>query len=122
VKRTKIVIVGSGSQFTEFFLQELFKFEEFRGCCLALVDLRPGRLQQEVTLARRLNAAVGWDVMVEGTSDRAEAFAGATHVYAFLAVRSKEAWKKEFEIANRHGLEPFEAYTAGAPLPPSVMT
>jgi alpha-galactosidase len=115
MKNPQLVIIGSGSQFTEFFLQELFKFEEFRGCTLALVDRQPERLRHEVRLAQLLNAAVGWDVTVRGCPDRADALAGATHVYAFFAVRSKEAWKKEFEIAQRHGLCPFEAYTAGAP-------
>lgn len=115
MKHVKLVIIGSGSQFTEFFLQELYKFDEFRGCTLALVDRQADRLKQEVKLAQLLNAAVGWDVTVQGCTDRKEAFQGATHVFAFFAVRSKEAWKKEFEIANRHGVYPFEAYTAGAP-------
>lgn len=113
--RAKLVIIGSGSQFTEFFLQELFKFEEFRGCTLGLVDRQPDRLKQEIRLVQQLNAAVGWDVTVEGSGDRREVLPGATHVFSFFAVRSKEAWKKEFEIANRHGVYPFEAYTAGAP-------
>ena len=41
MKKPKIIVIGSGSQFTEFFLQELFKFEEFKGCTLALVDRKP---------------------------------------------------------------------------------
>ncbi|MBE3064724.1 MAG: hypothetical protein IMZ69_06865, partial [Spirochaetes bacterium] len=36
-------------------------------------------------------------------------------MYCFLAVNSKEAWKKEFELCNRHGINPYEAYTVGAP-------
>ncbi len=46
--KTKIVIIGSGSQFTEFFLQELFKFEEFKGITLDMVDRKPKRLEQEL--------------------------------------------------------------------------
>ena len=36
-------------------------------------------------------------------------------MYCFIAVNSKEAWKKEFELCNKHGVNPYEAYTVGAP-------
>ena len=111
----KIVIIGSGSQFTEFFLQEFFKFEEFKDSTLALVDRKPDRLEQEVRLARFLNKCIDWDVKVEGYTDRREALKGANYIYCFIAVNHMETWKKEFEIANKHGIYPTEAYSAGAP-------
>jgi len=111
----KIVIIGSGSQFTEFFLQELFKFEEFKASTLALVDRKPERLEQEVRLARYLNQCVDWDIKVEGSTDRREALRGANYIYCFVAVNHMETWKKEFELANKYGIYPTEAYTAGAP-------
>ncbi len=113
--KPKIVIIGSGSQFTEFFLQELFKFEEFKGCTLSLVDRRPARLEQEMRLANFLNDSIGWNITIEGHTERKEALVGATHVYCFIAVNHMETWKKEFELANKHGIYPCEAYTAGAP-------
>ncbi len=115
MNKEKIVVIGSGSQFTEFFLQELFKFEEFKGCTLALVDRRPERLKHEVELASRINKTLGFDLKVEGHTDRKDALPGADYVYCFIAVNSKEAWKKEFELCNRHGINPYEAYTVGAP-------
>lgn len=111
----KFVVIGSGSQFTEFFLQELFKYEEFKGCRLALVDRRPARLKHEVELAETLSRSVGWDITVQGHTERKEALEGATFVYCFIAVNQRETWKKEFELANKHGVYPLEAYTAGAP-------
>ena len=113
--KTKIVVIGSGSQFTEFFLQELFKFEEFKGITLDMVDRRPERLEQELRIARALNKAVDWGVEILGHTERKEALEGAAFVYCFIAVNQKEAWKKEFELANRHGVYPLEAYTAGGP-------
>jgi len=113
--RKKIVVIGSGSQFTEFFLQELYKFEEFQGCTLALVDRKPDRLQHEVDLANKINDALQWDVTIEGHTERKDALPGADYVYCFIAVNSKEAWKKEFELCNKHGINPYEAYTVGAP-------
>jgi len=115
MKKEKIVIIGSGSQFTEFFLQELFKYEEFRGCTLALVDRKPNRLKHEVELANRINKTMEWELTVEGHTERKDALLGANYVYCFIAVNSKEAWKKEFELCNKHGINPYEAYTVGAP-------
>jgi alpha-galactosidase len=113
--KTKIVIIGSGSQFTEFFLQELFKFEEFKGVTLDLVDRKADRLAQELKLAKALDKAVGWNVELLGHTDRREALQGATFVFCFVAVNQKEAWKKEFELANKNGVHPLEAYTSGGP-------
>ncbi|TFG59188.1 MAG: hypothetical protein E4H36_14280, partial [Spirochaetales bacterium] len=115
MKKAKIVVIGSGSQFTEFFLQELFKFDEFKGCTLALVDRKADRLKHEVELANRINKALDWGLTIEGHTDRKNALPRADFVYCFLAVNSKEAWKKEFEICNKHGINPYEAYTVGAP-------
>ena len=112
---SKIVVIGSGSQFTEFFLQEIFKFEEFKGCTLALVDRQPERLEQELRLAEALNAAIGWGMKIEGHGERREALPGADFVYCFIAVNHMVTWKKEFELANKHGIYPLEAYTVGAP-------
>lgn len=113
--KTKIVVIGSGSQFTEFFLQELFKFDEFKGITVDFVDRRPERLKQELRLAEALKKAVNWDVEILGHTDRREALEGATFVYCFIAVNHMETWKKEFELANKHGIYPCEAYTAGGP-------
>lgn len=115
MKNTKIVVIGSGSQFTEFFLQELFKFTEFKGSTLALVDRKSDRLKHEVALANKINSTMQWDVTVEGHTDRKDALKDADYVYCFIAVNSKEAWKKEFELCNKHGVNPYEAYTVGAP-------
>ncbi len=115
MKKAKIVVIGTGSQFTEFFLQEIFKFDDFKGCTLALVDRKADRLAHEVELANRINKALKFDIKVEGHVERKDALPGADYVYCFIAVNSKEAWKKEFELCNKHGINPFEAYTVGAP-------
>ena len=111
--KKRIVVIGSGSQFTEFLLQELFKFEEFKGSTLAFVDRNRDRLEQEVKLAETLNRSVDWDVDIEGHTDRTEALPGADFVYSFAAVNQRETWKKEFELANKYDINLLEAYTGG---------
>jgi alpha-galactosidase len=115
MKDIKIVLIGSGSQFTEFFLQELFKYAEFSACTLALVDRQPERLEQEVKLAKTLNNVLGWNVNVQGHTERKDALQDATFIYCYVAVNSKETWAQEFELCQKHGVNPYEAYTAGAP-------
>ena len=66
-------------------------------------------------LAKRISRALHFDLKVEGHVQRRDALPGADYVYCFLAVNSKEAWKKEFELCNKHGINPYEAYTVGAP-------
>jgi alpha-galactosidase len=111
--KLKIVIIGSGSQFTEFFLQELFKFEEFKGLTLVLVDRKPERLKHEVALAKTLNESTDWEVDVFGFEERERALEGASFVYVFAAVNQRETWKKEFELANKYDINLLEAYTGG---------
>ena len=91
MKDTKIVLIGSGSQFTEFFFQELFKYEEFSECTLVLVDRRRKRLEQEVKLAQTLNTVLGWNVDVQGYTERQDALQDATFIYCYVVVNSKEA-------------------------------
>lgn len=115
VLHPKITVIGSGSQFTQFFLQEFFKYERFQGATLAFVDRNEARLEQELNLARNLSKLLDFNLSLEGHTDRRKALPGSDFVYCFVAVKSKEAWAKEFEIAQRHGLNPFEAYTVGSP-------
>ena len=82
--KPKFVLIGSGSQFTECFLQEFYKYEEFNGCTLALVDRRQERLNQELDVVNKLNKFTGLDIKVSGYTDRREALKDANFVYVLL--------------------------------------
>ena len=77
MKGRKIVLIGSGSQFTEFYLQEVFKFEDFKGVTIAFVDRKPDRLNVVKGIAEKINNVLNWDVKFEGYTDRREALPGA---------------------------------------------
>jgi len=109
----KIVLIGSGSQYTEFFLQEVFKYEEFKGSTLAFVDRKPERLKQVMNIAQRLNEIMNWDIKIEGSGERREVLPGSTVVYCFIAVNYIAAWKNELEICRKNGLNPYEFHTTG---------
>ncbi len=113
MKGKKIVLIGSGSQFTEFYLQELFKYEDFKGVTLAFVDRKPDRLKVVKGIAEKINASLDWGIKFEGYSDRREALPGADLVYCFAAVNYKESWKMERTICLKHGMNPYEFHTSG---------
>ncbi|MGI5848784.1 MAG: hypothetical protein ACOX8Q_01730 [Christensenellales bacterium] len=111
--KNKIVLIGSGSQYTEFFLQEIFKYEDFRGCTIALVDRKPERLQEVMNIGKKLNAIMGWDVEFIGSGERRDMLPGASVVYMFAAVNYMHAWARELEICQKNGLNPYEFHTTG---------
>ena len=74
------------------------------------MDRKPDRLAHEVDLASRINETLGWDLTVEGHTERKDTLIDADYVFCFIAVNSKEAWKKEFKLCNKHGINPYEAY------------
>jgi len=108
----KIVLIGSGSQFTEFYLQELFKYPEFKGITLAFVDRKIERLNVVKGIADKINKEFDWGINFEGHTDRRDALPGADVVYCFAAVNYKEAWKMDRQICNRHDLNPYEFHTS----------
>lgn len=112
MKNKKIVLIGSGSQFTEFYLQELFKYPEFKGVTLAFVDRKIERLNVVKGIAEKINQECNGGIRFEGFTDRRDALVGADIVYCFAAVNYKEAWKMDRQICNRHGLNPYEFHTS----------
>jgi len=113
MKNKKIVLIGSGSQFTEFYLQEIFKFADFKGVTIAFVDRKPDRLKVVKGIAEKINKALDWNVKFEGYTDRRKALPGADLVYCFAAVNYKESWKMERTICLKHDMNPFEFHTSG---------
>ena len=112
-ERNKIVLIGSGSQYTEFFLQELFKYEDFKGCTVAMVDRKPERLNEVLSIGKKLNEIMDWDVEFIGSPERRDVLPGAKVVYMFAAVNYMHAWARELEICQKNGVKTYEFHTTG---------
>ena len=101
---TKIVAIGVGSLvFGVELLRDVYQTEELRGAELWLVDLDPEALRRMGGLASRLNEASGWDVTLRTTTERTEALAGADLVVTSIARDRDNTWKKDHELALKHG-------------------
>ena len=101
---TKIVAIGVGSLvFGVELLRDVYQTPELRGAELWLVDLDPEALRRMGGLAARLNAASHWDVTLRTTPDRLEALPGADFVVTSIAHDRDNTWRKDHELALKHG-------------------
>jgi alpha-galactosidase len=100
----KLVAIGIGSAiFGIELLRDVFRVPEFRGAELWLVDTDRDALERMARLADRLNAAAGWEVQVERTTDRVEALPGADFVVTSVAVGRIATWQADHALALGHG-------------------
>ena len=101
---TKIVAIGIGSLvFGVELLRDVYQTPELRGADLWLVDTSETALRRMAGLATKLNEASGWGVRLHSTTERAEALAGADFVVTSIAVDREATWKKDHELALKHG-------------------
>jgi len=84
-------------------LRDVYQTPELRGTELWLVDLDPAALRRMGGLAGRLNEASGWDVTLRTTPERTEALPGADFVVTSIARDRDATWKKDHELALKHG-------------------
>jgi len=101
---TKIVAIGIGSLvFGVELLRDVYQTPELRGSELWLVDTNETALRRMAGLAAKLNEAADWDVALHSTIDRTEALPGADFVVTSIAVDREATWKKDHELALKHG-------------------
>ncbi len=100
----KTVAIGVGSlSFGVELLRDIYQTPELKSSELWLVDLEEAALQQMAALARRLNEESGWEVTLHATTERAEALPAADFVVASIAVDREATWRRDHELALKHG-------------------
>jgi alpha-galactosidase len=105
--KTKIVLIGAGSvSFGTGTLCDLFAARgHLEGSAIALVDINVEAVETMAAVARRLNAATGEPFIIQATTHRREALAGAEFVIIAVAVRRNERWRLDFQIPLKHGVK-----------------
>ena len=102
----KIVLIGAGSRsFGRGQIVDSLRAPEFRGrgVILALVDESEGALDVMTRLAERVKAHVDSDVVLESTTDRRQALAGADYVITAVARRRMQLWEQDFRVPLSYG-------------------
>jgi alpha-galactosidase len=107
VSTTKITLVGAGSaSFGLSTLQDIIACAHaLRGSTVALADINSESLELMTQVAQGLNAAVGANLVIEGTTDLRAALDGAEFVIVSVAVDRVATWKQDWEIPRKYGIK-----------------
>jgi alpha-galactosidase len=101
----KIAFLGAASaSFGLSMLRDLFATPGLKGATLTLVGRNAARLDRAGALARVLNANSGAGLVVEQTTDRRAALAGADFVVNATAIDRARLWKLDFEVPRKYGI------------------
>ena len=110
----KITIVGAGGYVFPFRLVgDLLSYPALRESTLALMDVDAGRLERTAAATRALVAHHRFPTVVESTTDRRAALAGADYVIITFQVGGIDAFRDDVEIPRRYGVDQTVGDTLG---------
>lgn len=112
--RPKITMVGAGGMsFGPTMVNDVIHTPELAGARLVLHDISEPRLARAHRLATKLNAASGAPVVLDCSTDPAEALGGADFVISSAEVGRFRHWREDFEVPNRHGARQINGENGG---------
>jgi len=83
------------------------------GARLMLHDVNPERLERAYRFACKLNAAAGAPVVLDYSSDPAQALAEADFVLSSAEFGRFEYWRQDYEVPNRYGARQINGENGG---------
>ncbi len=100
----KITLVGAGGlSFGPTMVNDVIHTRVLAGSRLVLHDISEARLQRAYRFAAKLNAANGNPVVLEQSTDPAEALSGADFVIASAEHGRFRYWRQDYQIPLRYG-------------------
>ncbi len=100
----KITLIGAGGlSFGPTMVNDVIHTEALRGARLVLHDVNEARLLRAYRFAAKLNAANGAPVIVDWSTDPAEALDGAQFCLSSAEFKRFPYWKQDYEIPRKHG-------------------
>lgn len=97
-------MVGAGGMsFGPTMVNDVCHTEGLRGARLVLHDVDGARLDRAYRFACRLNAGTGAPVVVDRTTDAAEALDGADFVLSSAELGRFEHWRQDYEVPKAYG-------------------
>ena len=105
IKETKIVLVGGGStQFAPLLLSDFLTEPALDHATVVLLDKHEKKLQRVFKLGKRLCDASDSGMVLECTSDRAEALPGADFLIISVEQDRFPTWEMDRAIPKRYGI------------------
>jgi len=107
-------MVGAGGMsFGPTMVNDVVHTSRLHGARLMLHDVNPERLERAYRFACKLNAAAGAPVVLDYSTDPAEALQGADFVLSSAEFGRFEHWRQDFEIPNRYGARQINGENGG---------
>src|SRR5947209_16217754 len=101
----KVAMIGAGSVvFSKNLTGDILSYPEFRRARISYMDVDAERLEVGAALCRKVAAAVGAEPMIEATTDRRGALAGADFVINMVQIGGFDSTLVDFEIPRKYGL------------------
>lgn len=108
----KIAIIGAGGViFARRFITDILVRESLRNSHLALMDISAERLENTVTVTRRIGDALGIHPDILATTNLTEALDGADYVLTIFRVGTLNDQRLEHEIPAKYGVNQVVADT-----------
>jgi alpha-galactosidase len=113
--KRKISFIGAGSTvFAKNLLVDILSFPELADSQICLLDVNPERLRTSEIVARRVAQTLGIDPSIVATTDRGQAFDGATYTINMIQVGGyRPGTTTDFEVPKKYGLRQTIADTLG---------
>ena len=110
----KVAMIGAGSVvFSKNLTGDILSFPEFRNATFSYMDVDEDRLRVGAALCRKVAASMGASPVIQTTTDRREALAGADFVINMVQVGGFDSTLVDFEIPRKYGLNFTIADTTG---------
>ena len=114
VQGPKITMVGAGGMsFGPVMANDVIHTPELAGARLVLHDVNEARLERAWRFANKLNTANGAPVVLDRSTDPAEALDGADFVISSAEFGRFEHWRQDYEIPNRYGARQIHGENGG---------
>jgi alpha-galactosidase len=113
--KPKISFIGAGSTvFAKNLLVDILSFPELADSQICLFDVNPERLQTSEIVAHRIAQTLGISPSIVATTDRGQAFDGATYAINMIQVGGyRPGTTTDFEVPKKYGLRQTIADTLG---------
>jgi len=107
-------MVGAGGMsFGPAMVNDVVHTPNLHGARLMLHDVNPERLERAYRFACKLNAAAGAPVVLDYSSDPAQALAEADFVLSSAEFGRFEYWRQDYEVPNRYGARQINGENGG---------
>ena len=110
----KIAMIGAGSQiFCKTLSMDVFATPALAGCELCLMNRTKPKLDRMEAFLNRVVTENNVPARISATLDRREALEGADYVIVMIQVGGYEAFKHDYEIPLRYGVDQCVGDTLG---------